>query len=61
MRIPSSPPSVGKLFEDAQARGRLEVIFAETAARQQASPGRYLHWEELRRRTPPGDSALRSP
>lgn len=55
MRVPASPPDLATLLEDARKRDRLPVIFGASTVAEHGSPQRYLHWEELRRRTPPGE------
>ncbi|MEX2251958.1 MAG: Fic family protein [Acidimicrobiia bacterium] len=49
MRIPPRPPQLEELLE-ATDRSRLPIILATPAETSQ-----YWHWEELRRRRPPGD------
>ncbi len=50
MKIPLSPPPLGRLLADLLERGNRDQIL-RTAGPLVA--GRYLHWDELRHRTPP--------
>ena len=50
MKLPLAPPPLNKLFESLSP----EALSAWHAQPQPALPeGRYLHWDELRHRTPP--------
>ncbi|MCI0673053.1 MAG: Fic family protein, partial [Myxococcaceae bacterium] len=51
MQLPSRPPDALHLLSVA-ARSRLVVALAEAAVKPELD-GRYLHWEEVRRRSPP--------
>ena len=53
MKHPQSPPEIGPLLE--QAAGGDPKVFAEIFlnSRPVDHKGRYLHWDQLRRRTPP--------
>ena len=48
MKIPESPPDVRSLL----AKGGAEKILQNPLSAVD-DKGRYLHWEEVRRRTPP--------
>lgn len=57
MHIPLSPPSLQDLLAALQP----EQVMAVFGAGDPSSPlagGRYLHWDELRHRPPPGDLSL---
>src|SRR3954463_9153722 len=55
MQIPQQAPDVRQLIIDlmAGADHRLALVFRAGIGAE--AEGRYLHWDELRRRTPPGD------
>ncbi len=52
MKVPESPPGLSELMDvlDDQAR----AISLLAAGRPVDAKGRYLHWDEMRNRTPPG-------
>lgn len=52
MRIPATPPNDKEIL-NALDRDRLMVVLGGPAS--PTHKGRYLHWDDLRRRTPPGD------
>ena len=52
MKIPPSPPSIDRLLDDL-ARGPERTLDILALGRPVDPRGRYLHWDELRRRTPP--------
>lgn len=52
MRIPSTPPSYRRLLRSIASERLLEIATAV------AAEDRYLHWDELRFRTPPGDLSV---
>lgn len=49
IKIPSKPPSAHELLSDIDGARLVEVVAASSTGSE-----RYLHWDELRRRTPPG-------
>ena len=51
MRIPASPPSLDKITADIESERLIELI---TGSYVEAT-GKYLHWDELRRRPRPKD------
>lgn len=57
MQLPATPPDYLALFED-RAPDELRRIF--DAARSPVVGGRYLHWDELRHRTPPPPLSVES-
>ena len=50
MKIPESPPDVWHLLEDDGGPETLRKLLHVGTV---DAKGRYLHWEEVRRRTPP--------
>lgn len=55
MRIPESPPPHSELFVELTAK-QPELSLQLLADGRPVDPrGRYLHWDQLRRRTPPND------
>ncbi|MGH8673916.1 MAG: hypothetical protein ACREVG_06365, partial [Burkholderiales bacterium] len=52
MRQPKTPPAIANQLSGMTAE-RLAALFAH--ARPTDEKGRYLHWDELVHRTPPGD------
>ncbi len=52
MKRPQSPPQLDKLYAAASRDGRLRDLFPSSQTSDQ--PGRYLHWDRLRRLAPPG-------
>ena len=55
MRIPLSPPDVASLMKDASAADLVALV---GSARPVDAKGRYLHWDEMRHRKPPGDLSV---
>ena len=55
MQLPEQAPDVNQLLVDmlANPENRFARIFRAGIGTE--PDGRYLHWDELRRRTPPGD------
>lgn len=52
MKHPQQPPPTHKLFDEVMKAGRLaEVLHALTDNRHE--PGKFLHWDTLRHKTPP--------
>jgi Fic family protein len=56
MRLPERPPDWGRLLERTASDdpARLPHILATGAS----PPGRYLHWDDMRHRRPPGDLSV---
>lgn len=53
MKFPSRPPDTDQVLTTAFEKGRAGAIFAH--ANVVDEEGRYLHWDELRFKKPPGD------
>lgn len=58
IRVPQSPPSLSELLEEAYKAGRLQAIL-EAGSADQSQNQRYLHWDDLRYRTPPAGLSVR--
>lgn len=52
MKLPQTPPSFDTHFAKLSGERKAHILFFDPAAK--ATDGRYFHWNELRRRTPPG-------
>lgn len=52
MKLPMHPPPLHGLFGELREEGRLAAVLGHGKA---ITDGRYLHWDELRHRKPPGD------
>ncbi len=53
MRIPRKPPDHRKTLDETMNSERVDKVFNSSVV--QAVSDRYLHWDELRHLTPPGD------
>ena len=53
MRLPLSPPPLASLMQDFEALDLQAQIDLFASARPLDDQGRYLHWDEVRHRTPP--------
>lgn len=54
MKIPQTPPAAGALLEEVLADGRADEFHRIVEqGRPTDAKGRYLHWDEMRRRKPP--------
>ncbi len=54
MKIPEKSPDTRELFEEVVASGRFDVISGQITT-QDPGASRYLHWDQLRHRSPPHD------
>jgi len=54
VKLPDEPPSFTELMRDAALRAPQRVIEIFDLARPVDPKGRYLHWDEMKRRNPPG-------
>ena len=52
MKIPQKPPKFEELTKDAGIMERIDKILSTSRTLNQSD---YLHWDKLRRKTPPGD------
>ncbi|MGH7549675.1 MAG: Fic family protein [Gemmatimonadota bacterium] len=57
MRLPLSPPPLDRLLEGPDVTGRLQKVIRADALKPTHN-GKYLHWDELRYRTPPDDLSV---
>jgi Fic family protein len=55
MKIPQSPPELAKLLEQIDVADGRKVFAILASGRPVDARGRYLHWDEMRSRTPPDD------
>ncbi|MCH8147863.1 MAG: Fic family protein [Planctomycetes bacterium] len=53
MRKPQTPPKLRTLLDEVAKKDRLLAIVAPPLGLER--PGEYLHWDKLRRKSPPGD------
>ncbi|MGH1366417.1 MAG: Fic family protein [Calditrichia bacterium] len=53
MRIPSTPPDIIKIFSDALSNNKQLLLKLVTEVDSVDGKQRYLHWDELKHRTPP--------
>jgi Fic family protein len=56
MKIPRKPPNEQELWERLEDRSRFPLILREVS--EPIVSGKYLHWDKLRHRTPPGGLSL---
>ncbi len=56
MHLPERPPDIGRLV--AEIAGSDPVRLSHILATSASPPGRYLHWDHMRHRRPPGDLSL---
>jgi Fic family protein len=52
MKIPHKPPTFEQLTQEAGNMGRFDKVLSVSRTQHQSD---YLHWDKLRRKTPPGD------
>lgn len=55
MKIPSTPPSMADLMQGVTAERLLHLLTIKSISTTQSA---YLHWDELRYRTPPEDISV---
>lgn len=59
MKIPLEGPSLTELFKDKEVTESLGKIFTNGARPGPEVKGEYLHWDQLRHRSPPDDLTLK--
>ena len=55
MKVPNRPPPLAQLFKTLSPE---RLIHSQMAVQGPMVDGKYLHWDELRHRRPPGDLTL---
>ncbi len=55
MKVPAEAPTISELWRTMRDPERVAHVLEASAEWVRSSPPKYLHWEELLRRQPPGD------